>query len=240
VGPRVLVVAPHPDDDVIGCGGTLHRCASRGAFVLVVYVTDGSASHPASLSFSAERIAALREGEARRALLELSIQTEPLFLRVRDGTVGQLATNDREFAAVRIADAVRDFGIDTIFEPWAHDPHPDHIATAALVARSVALLAPPLPRRLAYFVWTGLRDAPAAPGEVLEELGGLHEREDGMLHVELDSHDVAAKRRALLRHQTQIGGLIDDDPAGFRIDRGLMEAWLKPGERFQEIRSDMR
>ncbi len=229
--PRILVVAPHPDDDVIGCGGTLHRYASRGAFVLVVYVTDGSASHPNSLRFSSERLAALREGEARLALLELSVEAEPLFLRVLDGTVALLASNDRELVADRIAAAVRDFRIDTILEPWHHDPHPDHIATAELVARSVERLNSPLPRRFAYFVWTGVRGAASAPAESAEA---------GALNVDLDSRDVAAKRRALLRHRTQMGDLIDDDPSGFRIDPALMEAWLTPGERFQEIRSDTR
>jgi LmbE family N-acetylglucosaminyl deacetylase len=229
--PRILVIAPHPDDDVIGCGGTLHRYASRGAFVLVVYVTDGSASHPNSLRFSAERLAALREGEARLALLELSVEAEPLFMRVLDGTVALLAATDREFVAARIAAAVRDFRIDTILEPWHRDPHPDHIATAELVADSVARLTSPLPRRFAYFVWTGVRGTANPPAASAG---------DGTLYVDLDSHDVAAKRRALLRHRTQMGDLIDDDPSGFRIDPLLMEAWLKPGETFQEIRSDTR
>ena len=47
-GERVVVVAPHPDDEVLAAGGLMRWMACRGREVLVVGVTDGEASHARS------------------------------------------------------------------------------------------------------------------------------------------------------------------------------------------------
>jgi LmbE family N-acetylglucosaminyl deacetylase len=38
---RVLVIAPHPDDEILGCGGTLYQLAKQGALIKVVIATNG-------------------------------------------------------------------------------------------------------------------------------------------------------------------------------------------------------
>jgi len=43
---RAVVVAPHPDDEILGVGGTMALLAAAGAEILLVAVTDGEASHP--------------------------------------------------------------------------------------------------------------------------------------------------------------------------------------------------
>ena len=50
-GERICVVSPHPDDDVLGCGGTLALASANGAALCILYVTDGAASHPGSRAF---------------------------------------------------------------------------------------------------------------------------------------------------------------------------------------------
>ena len=65
---NVLIVAPHPDDDVIGAGGTMALLAQAGKQVFSLYVTDGS-SFPGSTSRgTTEQLRALRQGEALAAL----------------------------------------------------------------------------------------------------------------------------------------------------------------------------
>src|SRR5260370_16190377 len=63
---RVVVFAPHPDDEVLGCGGALADLLDRGAHLDVVLVTDGAAE--ARDAGDRGRIAAMRMEESRRAL----------------------------------------------------------------------------------------------------------------------------------------------------------------------------
>lgn len=125
-GP-ILVVAPHPDDEVLGVGGTIASLASEGRDVHVVIVTHGDPS-----MFPPEFIEQGR-GEARRAHESLGVR-RTVFL---DGfpaalldTVPQASLN----AAIKdIVDAVRP---ELLFVPFQGDLHADHrrICEAALVA----------------------------------------------------------------------------------------------------------
>lgn len=221
-GRRVLVVAPHPDDDVIGCGGTLYDLARAGIQPTVLYVTDGSASHPNSLRFPASRLASLREREARAALRELGISTSPTFLRMPDGTLSTLERTRRAWVVERIQYLLVSLEIDTVFGPWPHDPHPDHVATARAIRIALRSMERP-PRSLHYAVWTAVRG-----GDKRLRMLGAQNAFEVVLHAEA----LDAKRRALLCHQSQTSALIDDDPQGFRIDATLMNEWLLPVEVF--------
>ena len=75
----LIVVAPHPDDDVLGCGALIARVAPHLP-VRVIYVTDGAASHDGSPTYPPQRLRDVREREARRGLRRLGVKTPPLFL----------------------------------------------------------------------------------------------------------------------------------------------------------------
>ena len=80
---KVMVFAPHPDDETLGCGG-LVRCLRRaGVGVHVVYLTSGDRGVPDS----GEPPGAIRETEARRALEVLGAATATTFLRLPDGGI---------------------------------------------------------------------------------------------------------------------------------------------------------
>ncbi len=68
---RVLVVAPHPDDEAIGCGGTIIRHKINGDEVCVAYITDGRQSQ--ALSVGPDAMACQRKKEAESAALTLGI-----------------------------------------------------------------------------------------------------------------------------------------------------------------------
>ncbi len=67
-GSRAVIVAPHPDDEVLGCGGLLQHLLALGRPVQLISVTDGTASHPGSRQWPAERLAAERPRESAEAL----------------------------------------------------------------------------------------------------------------------------------------------------------------------------
>lgn len=218
----MLVIAPHPDDDAIGCGGTLVRLAARGSRVAVTYVTDGSASHVNSKRFPPAVLRAVREGEARASLRRLGIRGEPQFLRAPDSGLAQLHPSEREHLVNAVARRITALRANVVFAPWPRDPHADHVATAEIVHAALAVCE----RRPAvyfYRVWLPVRgDAADQP----------HNGEAGVCDVRLSRVELDRKRAAIMEHRSQTGDLIDDDPAGFRITADLLETWLTPVERF--------
>lgn len=92
---RLLVVAPHPDDEVLGAGGLMQRVAAAGGAVHVVYLTDGD-GYPEGVETEDKVVkpttaeyreyGRLREREARRALRALKLEGQPYtFLSFPDG-----------------------------------------------------------------------------------------------------------------------------------------------------------
>ena len=87
---KILVVAPHPDDETLGCGGLLSLSAQTGSTAYIVFVTDGAASHRGSRAWPPARLVAQREREACRALACLGLGHAPrLFLRLPDANMPQ-------------------------------------------------------------------------------------------------------------------------------------------------------
>jgi LmbE family N-acetylglucosaminyl deacetylase len=218
------VVAPHPDDDVIGCGGTLFGLTRDGIQPTVLYVTDGRASHPNSLRFPMSKLARMRENEAREALCELGVRTEPIFLRVHDGTLSALDRAQRQWIIGKICAAISNLAIDTLLGPWSHDPHADHVATARAIRMALRSIER-RPRSIHYIVWASIRSSEKRLGKLAVQ---------SICELELDAEQIDAKRRALSRHKSQVSDLIDDDPEGFRIDSALLHQWLQPVERFYQ------
>jgi len=195
---------------------------ANGAHVDVVYVTDGSASHPHSERFPPHVLRDVREREARDGLRLLGIGVEPTFLRVRDGTAGNLRGDERERVVSALALVV--CRSELVFGPWPREPHPDHAAVATLLRSALTRCSRP-PEVWAYAVW-------------LDEFGTAADRpgpEVPFIDVALDARERALKRAAILAHRSQTSDLVDDDPTGFRISGELLERWLARAERFWRI-----
>jgi LmbE family N-acetylglucosaminyl deacetylase len=126
---RVLVVCAHPDDEAVGCGGTLRRHALRGDRITVVFLTSGEGGgHGEDEADHGRR----REREARRAAAILGIEALQFWgepdgrLRAADGLVQRLTM---------LIDSLRP---KRIYAPQARDAHPDHRAAARLLRRALA------------------------------------------------------------------------------------------------------
>lgn len=114
---KVLVFAPHPDDETLGCGGTLAKLKAVGCTIKVVFVTDGGGAGGLP-----EGSIAIRQQEAAAALTTLGVQ-DWLFLDEPDGSFRNHPAFER--LALEIMQA---FQADWIFLPSVLDYHRDHVA----------------------------------------------------------------------------------------------------------------
>jgi LmbE family N-acetylglucosaminyl deacetylase len=123
-----MVFAPHPDDEVLGCGGTIAKKVVRGSPVRVVILTDGRTSH--SKWLPAEQLVRMRREEAAAAGRELGLPEECYeFLDFPDGELE--LHQPAAIAAVRRA--VTSFAPAEIYVPHRRDKQPDHLATYRIV-----------------------------------------------------------------------------------------------------------
>lgn len=126
---RVLVVAPHMDDEAIACGGTLLRHAALGSAIHVVFVSDSSSGPPDKAIGAA--ISAQRKREAHRVMHELGLVSS-VMLDYPDGNLGLY----EEKITARLAAELEAFRPDTVLVPFPSDSHADHMACAVSTAEA--------------------------------------------------------------------------------------------------------
>lgn len=150
-----VVVAPHPDDEVLGVGGILALLAAAGVSVRVVAVSDGEASHPHSPTITPAQLASTRRAEQHLALTRLGVKEAPVH---RCGLPdGHLQRYEADLAGTLTGLLDEHTWCLTT---WAHDGHPDHEAAG----RSAAAAAGRTGARLLSFpVWTWHWAQPADP-----------------------------------------------------------------------------
>jgi LmbE family N-acetylglucosaminyl deacetylase len=217
---RALILAPHPDDESLGCGGLIAAACARGEPPVVVVLTDGAASHPNSRAWPSQRLRALRERETRSAVAHLGLRADHVFFLRYPDTQAPSDGPRLRMAAEVVAALARAHGCRSILAAWGCDPHCDHEAAhriAALAARGDGLA------HRAYPVW-GLTLPPDRT--IAAEPRGWR------LDV---SPWLAAKQRAIRAHRSQYAGLITDDPAGFQMPPGFMSLFAGPWEIFLEV-----
>ncbi|HWA07873.1 MAG TPA: PIG-L family deacetylase [Opitutaceae bacterium] len=152
-GP-MLVLAPHQDDEALGCGGLLLRQRRAGVEIEIVYITDGGASHPGHPTLSPETLVLQRQAEARAAMHRIGVDSARLeFLGVPDGTLAHLEPGAAAVLSARLAALFRRKRPAEIFLPCRRDGSSEHDAAFAL-ARS-ALIETGLTARVFEFpVWS--------------------------------------------------------------------------------------
>ena len=217
----LVVVAPHPDDESLGCGGLIAAARAAGRDTRLVVVSDGCGSHTHSRLYPPETLRTLREAETIRAAAILGLAAEAVtFLRLPDAHVPSDGP-EAEAAAQAVVQAASACGAGAVFVTWRHDPHCDHRASAAIVG----LARPRMPGVTVYeypvWGWTlppGTEVGPAPDGLRL---------------------DVAAyretKARAVAAHESQTTNLISDDPQGFRLEPAMIDRLCGPYERFVTV-----
>lgn len=115
---RVLVFAAHPDDEIIGCGGTIARLAAQGKQVYVITFCAGETSY--SSPEMKEKMAQVRVEEAAACDRVLGVAERVILYKPTQGV-----TNDRE-TYQQCVGLIRKYQPDVIFTHWNQDKHRDH------------------------------------------------------------------------------------------------------------------
>ena len=254
---HLVVVAAHPDDETLGAAGLLARAYAAGVRTTVIVATSGEASHPGSTTYRPEELARLREEETVAAVASIDPGATVAFLRALDGRLEE--PEHREALTEALLAAVHGSGTgpasgsesgsdsdsggspdsgsgpaapvaETWFvAPWSGDRHPDHEAAAAAVADAVQRLAAEAGgmriRSLAYPVWLwhwGAPDGDDVPWSTLVSLP-------------LDDETLAAKRRALAVHRSQVEPLSDRAGDEVLLHPGMLAHFDRPFELFVEV-----
>ncbi|NRB55778.1 MAG: PIG-L family deacetylase [Salinicola sp.] len=185
VGFRAVVVAPHPDDEILGCGALLQQWSALGRELLIVAVTEGTGSHPGSSAWPPERLGRIRPEESRRALSRLGLEeVDVIRLHLTDTRVGE----ESHELAYRLHRLLRPD--DVLVTTWRGDGHPDHEATGRVCARladdrRLALVELPI------WMWHW-----AEPGD--SRVPWHRAR-----RVTVDDDQLARKRAAMIEHASQ-------------------------------------
>ena len=153
VPQRIVVFAPHPDDETLACGGTIIKKHRQGDEVSVVVMTDGRHSHSHSFGIwqnpSPEEVALIRREEAKRVTGMLGVSADRLFLlEFEDTTLQQHVAA----ATDRVVQLLRAIGPHEVCYPGVSDSHKDHHATHLAVEQALLKLDV-LPARFRYVIW---------------------------------------------------------------------------------------
>jgi len=206
---RVMVISPHPDDETIGCGGTIRKHVVEADIVHVELLTSGEKG---GHDLAAEDVASIREQEAMAAAAILGVAQVECY-RQPDG-----ALRANRAIVARLSRRIKDWQPDTIYVPHSAEQHPDHAAALRLVQLSLrALNLEKSPRVLAYEVWTPLQH--------LDEIVDI----TPYMETKLRAISVYKSQTRVMNFAAAAGGL-----ARYR---GEMHSW--PGGEFAEVFSDV-
>ena len=217
----IVVVAPHPDDETLGCGGLIALASRLCRNIQVVVISDGVGSHPNSRLYPPDKLRDLREGETRAALSALGAVGENLtFLRLPDRFVPSHGPDARR-AAATIANVACAIDATALAVTWPHDPHCDHLAAWHLVRQACLRLHGGI-RLLTYPIW-----GHTLPPDTTFERAPIGHRLDV-------SSVVDSKRKAIRAHVSQVSMLIADDAEGFVLMPDMLARFERPYELFLE------
>ncbi len=237
----LMVIAPHPDDESLGCGGTIARKTSQGLPVTVVVVTDGRNSHNSETIKPAE-LAELRAAELLDAAAALGVGPEDVrLLGFEDGHVPE----SYDDVVRQIGKLVREVAPNQLLIPSRQDAHRDHrtVHDAARAAVEAATEAGHLVdcQVLSYLIWFWKPEAwvdPDAsvprmcaqlltrPVAFMRQIG----RTRTVVAVDTDRFRTA-KRAAVNAHRSQTSN-ITDEPGWRTIPADVCEDFISGQELY--------
>ena len=216
---RLLILAPHPDDESLATGGLIQKAIAAGARVRVLFVTSGD-NNPWPQRYlerrwriseiHRERWAARRRAEATAALRALGADEEVArYLAYPDqGLTGLLMSADEERLQL-LRDEWRKFRPTIAILPAIDDAHPDHSALAVLAALDLNDGANPNLRCYDFLV-----HRPKVP------------RSGSGVQIALSEAEVQAKLAAIRCHESQTA-----------LSRGRLERFVQREEYFREFQA---
>ncbi|MGV9825154.1 PIG-L deacetylase family protein [Gordonia sp. NPDC003429] len=135
---RLVVIAAHPDDEVLGAGGVVFSAATQGVEVVTICLTDGRSAHPGS---SPEQLADRRHVEMDTAAALLGLHP-PRWAGLPSGSLSDFA--DALVDLIDAAVAEKPTIPTGLLAVWENDGEPDHDAAGAAAASVAARRGLPL------------------------------------------------------------------------------------------------
>jgi len=134
----VLIIAPHPDDEILGLGGMLSRCRLTGIRVTLVYLTDGESSHADLLP---DIIAGQRIALSNKVLSCLGMTPDRVFrLHLPDGRIPRRGADGYQEAKQKIARWMEASKPDAVFVTHPEETWPyDHVAASEMTLDAVSV-----------------------------------------------------------------------------------------------------
>jgi len=146
----LLIIAPHPDDESLGCGRLIAAHSDAGGITHIAWLTDGEASQT---SVETSELARRRRTEAAAAAALLGVPTERCHrFGAPDGRLSSLDPSERMKLVAELVTLVANLRPAEVFVTSAFDGSTEHAAAHALVAAALAR-AEPAPRLRTYLVW---------------------------------------------------------------------------------------
>jgi LmbE family N-acetylglucosaminyl deacetylase len=214
-----LVLAPHPDDETLGCGATIMRKLATGAAVQVVIAADGRHAYPSS-KLSVDALVEIREEEARRACAILGLRREDIaFLRFEDLRLA----DHRERLRDHLFQIVDTMNPEEILVSSIIDNHPDHRVLAELARELAQARRDRAPLLYEYPIWFW--------DPRIWRIRSLLELRTRFVRTE---EFRMRKREAIAAYRSQVTNMMDETrPAPLR--KGFVHQFLEPEEIFFEI-----
>jgi len=151
-GP-LLVIAPHPDDETLGCGGLIMRERQTGRRVHIAFLTDGSHSHPGHPTLTPTALAKLRRAEAIAAADCLGVPADNLtFIDLPDGELPRLSPDEYERAVTCLSVLFKNLKPTATLVAYRRDGSSEHEAAFTLVTAALKQTQV-RPLVIEYLVW---------------------------------------------------------------------------------------
>ena len=132
-----IVFSPHPDDETLGCGGTVIKKIRAGAEVKIVFMTDGRKSHRHLISEN--ELKSIRSTEALAASRMLGVKAnDVIFLDFEDGELSK----NQNYAMHKVIEILLSQQPEGIFIPSCKEPSlwsGDHLATNRIVTSALRM-----------------------------------------------------------------------------------------------------
>jgi LmbE family N-acetylglucosaminyl deacetylase len=217
----VMVISPHQDDEVLGCGGLIALKRRQGVPVQVVFITDGAASHQWHPQYQGGEIAPIRHQEALTALAILGVEEHHVhFLDKPDGKLKYLKDADRRQTIAELAQLIRSFKPQEVYVTHRCDRSADHESAYALTQAALSLSG--LTADLwQYPIWI-FRNASLFIDLKPEELAGAHHLAIGAV--------LSQKRQAIETYRSQYLPIADSTSTV--LPPGFLTRFFAPYELF--------
>jgi len=196
VKSRIVVFAPHPDDETLGCGGTIAKRISEGYEVQIVILTDGRNAFLTTFGIEFDptpsELKGIREAEVRRASRILGVTEDSLFfLGFEDGTLGQNKNQVKD----RVSGLINDSTPVEVYFTYEKDLNADHRVTSRVVRDAIDEMGLET-RSFQYSI-------ERKPPRIVPSLGRFFKSRDSVIRVDI-SRFLSLKKKALGEFKSQI------------------------------------